>query len=394
MEQIRLDIVPKGIMPVCHSSQYDSGRVIRLNLMDGLQGYSLTDETIELDVRKPDGHIVTSPVDVVEGNTYVDIVTTEQMCAVEGENICELKISKDGAEIYSLNFKMKVEKSVLEGGDPSESFVYNLNEQIAEAVEGQYEGDVIFDDEPTENHGIPYAVTSEGIKAYVDDATPDNLSDLSDVNISSPTSNQALVWDSVNNEWTNGEVSTVGNLDDLSDVSTSGKTSGDNLRYDGNSWIAQPNTIALTQAEYDALQTKEENTHYVITDGYNLNPTASDIEYSSGVSVKDKIDTKADKTVTVGSFTGANNMNIIRSTVVKYGDLKILSVIFQPRGTSVNLGDVSNGFQPLYNIDFSAVSDNGYGARMRLAENTQTVVFTSSEEIQSYEYYAFTICYI
>ena len=175
MERIRLDIIPKGLMPVCHASQYDAGRVIRLDLMDGLQGYSLTDEEIELNVRKPDGHIVTASVDVVEGQTYVDIVTTEQMCAVEGENICELKISKDNAEIYSLNFRMMVEKSVTKGGDPSESFVYNLRTQIAEGVAEevatQYDSaNVIFDAEPTENHGIGYAVTSEGIKTAIDNA--------------------------------------------------------------------------------------------------------------------------------------------------------------------------------------------------------------------------------
>lgn len=296
MERIRLDIIPKGLMPVCHASQYDAGRVIRLDLMDGLQGYSLTDEEIELDVRKPDGHIVTASVDVVAGKTFVDIVTTEQMCAVEGENICELKISKDGAEIYSLNFRMMVEKSVTEGGDPSESFIHNLNQQIYDAVADQYEGNVIFDDVPTENHGIGYAVTSEGIKQAIEDATPDNLSDLNDVSISSPTNNQALVWDAENNKWTNGEVSTVGNLDDLNDVDTTGKATGDSLRYDGNSWVAKPTTYQIEKADFDQISdfTPYANSHIVVPDEPNLNPDASDIEYTSGVSVKQAIDSKAD----------------------------------------------------------------------------------------------------
>lgn len=301
MEQIRLDIIPKGIMPVCHASQYDKGRKIRFNLMDGLQGYTLTDEQIDINVRKPDGNVVTASVDVTEGATYVDIVTTEQMTAVAGENICELKIMKGEVEIGTLNFKMKVEKDVLEGGIESESFIYNLKEQIYEAVAGQYEGNVIFDDVPTADHGTPYTVTSEGIKQAIEDATPDNLSDLNDVNISSPSSNQALVWDADNNEWTNGEVSTVGSIDDLNDVDTSGKASGDSLRYDGAEWIAQPTTIALTQAEYNAIVdfTPYANTHIVITDAPNLNPTASDIEYSGGVTVYDKINNLTATNITV-----------------------------------------------------------------------------------------------
>lgn len=285
MERIRLDIIPKGLMPVCHASQYDDGRVIRLDLMDGLQGYSLTDEEIELDVRKPDGHIVTASVDVVAGNTFVDIVTTEQMCAVEGENICELKISKDGAEIYSLNFRMMVEKSVTEGGDPSESFIHNLNQQIYDAVADQYEGNVIFDDVPTANHGTPYTVTSEGIKNAISEATPDNLSDLNDVSISSPTTNQALVWDAVNNVWTNGEVSTVGGLNDLNDVTIdSGELAeGQELVYNGTDAFENKTTrVELTQAEYDQLVADDEvlpDVDYYITDAPSMQGTSADLSY-------------------------------------------------------------------------------------------------------------------
>lgn len=316
MERIRLDIIPKGLMPVCHASQYDDGRVIRLDLMDGLQGYSLTDEEIELDVRKPDGHIVTASVDVVAGNTFVDIVTTEQMCAVEGENICELKISKDGAEIYSLNFRMMVEKSVTEGGDPSESFIHNLNQQIYDAVADQYEGNVIFDDVPTENHGTPYTVTSEGIKQAIEDATPDNLSDLNDVNISSPTTNQALVWDADNNKWTNGEVSTVGGLNDLNDVTIdSGELAeGQELVYNGTDAFKNKTTrVELTQAEYNQLVADDEvlpDVDYYITDAPSMQGTSADLSYDgTTLSTYDKIEEidtelsgKADK-VTVKQVT-------------------------------------------------------------------------------------------
>ena len=286
MERIRLDIIPKGLMPVCHASQYDDGRVIRLDLMDGLQGYSLTDEEIELDVRKPDGHIVTASVDVVAGNTFVDIVTTEQMCAVEGENICELKISKDGAEIYSLNFRMVVEKSVLEGGDPSESFIHNLNQQIYDAVAEQYTGEVIFDAVPTENHGTGYAVTSEGVKNAISEAVPDALNDLSDVDIDNPTSNQALVFNPVTQKWENGEVSTVGGLNDLNDVTIDDVTLSDKqeLVYDNADAVFKNKTtrVELTQAEYDQLVADDDvlpDVDYYITDAPSMQGTSADLSY-------------------------------------------------------------------------------------------------------------------
>lgn len=122
---------------------------------------------------------------------------------------------------------------------------------------------------------------------------------------------------------------------------------------------------------------------------------ASNIEYSSGVTIKQAIDSKQDTLGnTTGTFTGATNINIVRSALVKYGNIKILSVIFQPTGSVTNLGNVSSGFHPSYNIDFSAVSDNGYGARLRLVENTQTVVVANAAQIHINDYYAFTIAYI
>lgn len=137
MEMITLNLIPKGIPPVCHASQYDKGRVIRLNLVDGLQGYTLTDETVTLNVRKPDNNIVTAGVNVVSGASYVDIVITEQMTACEGENLCEIVITKGDVKIASLNFKMKVEVDPLKDGIESETEIHNLEQQIADAVRGQ-----------------------------------------------------------------------------------------------------------------------------------------------------------------------------------------------------------------------------------------------------------------
>lgn len=79
-----------------------------------------------------------------------------------------------------------------------------------------------------------------------------------------------------------------------------GKLIRNGIEYGGGNGT---DIFAVTQAEYDALVlagTLVHNALYVITDAPNLNPTASDIEYSGGVTVADKLtslDTnKADKT--------------------------------------------------------------------------------------------------
>lgn len=288
MERIKLNLIPSGVAPIVHLSQYDDGRQFGIDLFEGESVYVLDGtETLTVNSRKPDGHVVTLTV-TNTGTSSLDVDTVEQLTAVHGVSYAKLKIEKGSVTIATLPFLIDVSRDPLENGDPSESFVDNLQTQIAEAVADQYDADsVVFDSVPTQGHGTGFAVTSEGVA----NAIPDELNDLSDVNISGQAMGEALVWDGT--KWVNGTVSTVGNLDDLSDVDTTGKVSGDSLRYDGAEWIAQPTTVALTQAEYDALALSGDlvpNTHYVITDAQSLNPTASDIEYSGGVSVKQAID--------------------------------------------------------------------------------------------------------
>lgn len=401
MEQIRLDIIPKGLIPVCHSSQYDKGRVIRLNLVDGLQGYTLTDETVTLNVRKPDNNIVTAGVNVVSGATYVDIVTTEQMTACEGENLCEIVITKGDVKIASLNFKMKVEVDPLKDGIESETEIHNLETQIADInaeivpalvadeVANQYDSqNVIFDETPTENHGIGYAVTSEGVKAYVDNK-PNALVDLTDVDIDNPTSNQALVWDTIEEKWKNGEVSTVGSIDDLDDVDTTGKATGDSLRYDGNGWIAQPTTIEMTSAEWEAIADKQawrnahKRTKVVLTDAPNLNETAKQISYegstdtvwdkveskadSSDVYTKTQIDTslsnKADKALTGFNLTAGTGMTLQYVNCFAFGNLKVISAnIVVGSGATISIATVPSAYSASNTTFFYIGRNGGNGA--------------------------------
>lgn len=71
-----------------------------------------------------------------------------------------------------------------------------------------------------------------------------------------------------------------------------GKLIRNGIEYGGGNGT---DIFEVTQAEYDALKqagTLVHNALYVISDAPNLNATASDIEYSSGVTVKQKIDSK------------------------------------------------------------------------------------------------------
>ena len=279
MERIKLNLIPSGVAPVVHVSQYDEGREFACDLFEGANVYTLDGtETLTVQVRKPDGHLVTESV-TNTSDSYVVVTTTEQMCAVHGTNLANLKIEKGSIEIASLNFLMEVERDPLENGDPSESFVDNLNTQIYNAVADQYDSNnVIFDNVPTAGHNQPYTVTSDGIKSTIDNL---DLDDLHDVTISGAVSGEALTWDG--SKWVNGTVSTVGSIDDLNDVDTTGKADGDSLVYNSNDseWQAKKLTVTLTQAEYDQLKLDGdlvEGTNYVITDGQNVTCDLGDLD--------------------------------------------------------------------------------------------------------------------
>lgn len=172
MESFNLNIIPGKAWPVCHASQYDIGRTIRINLFEGGTVYTLDGtEVISISVRKPDGNVVTESV-TNTSDSYVEFITTEQMTACHGSNLCELKLEKGADVIGTMNFILEVEQDPLEGGVQSASEIDNLQTQIAGMVAAevadQYDSaNVIFDASPVPGHGNGYAVTSEGVAAEV-----------------------------------------------------------------------------------------------------------------------------------------------------------------------------------------------------------------------------------
>lgn len=173
METLNLNRIPNVSNPVVHVSQYDIGRVFRFELYEGSSVYTLDGtETIECNVRKLDGNIVTVGV-TNTSDSYIDVITTEQMTAIHGQNYGEIVFKKGGNVIGSVNFILQVEQSPLEGGITSDSAIYNLEVQVANyvatEVASQYDSNnVLFDSTPTSGHNTPYTVTSNGIKDALD----------------------------------------------------------------------------------------------------------------------------------------------------------------------------------------------------------------------------------
>lgn len=119
METIYLNLIPTGISPVAHASQFDYNRAIAFVLFNGDEEYTIPDgAVVSVSGTKSDGHPFNydskhEPEVVTYDGSTVTVNTTVQMCAAAGKATCELKIATDGATLYTLNFILEVEEYAL-----------------------------------------------------------------------------------------------------------------------------------------------------------------------------------------------------------------------------------------------------------------------------------------
>ena len=312
MEQIRLDLIPDGSMPVCHASQYDDGRVIRVNLTENGADYTLSDEVITLDVRKGDGCAVTSAIAFESGKKYVDIVTTEQMCAVAGSNLAELKITKNGANIGTLNFILQVERDPLDEGINSYSEIHDLQAQV--------DRDVLRAFSTIGAEGLPYdntesGLTAENVQAAIDEVNAKVEQTPADVYTKSET--DALLDAKADKSTTYTKTETDALLDDKADVSALGDyatKSEVNTALSGKAdrgdvyTKSQTNSLLAGKVDNDALEdyyTKTE-ADSLLAGKANKNSVYTKSQTDSALALKANADDVYDKSYINGALSDIN----------------------------------------------------------------------------------------
>lgn len=229
MESFNLNIIPGKDRPVCHASQYDIGRTIHVNLFEGFNVFTLDGtEVISISVRKPDGNVVTESV-TNTSDSYVEFVTTEQMTACHGSNLCELKLEKGADVIGTMNFILEVEQDPLDGGVQSDTNIHNLQTQVADLVAievaDQYDSaNVIFDAAPVPGHGNGYAVTSEGVAtelALKQDVTDSNLTTTDQTIVGAINELNADKQDATDSNLQTTDQTVVGAINEINTILTS-----------------------------------------------------------------------------------------------------------------------------------------------------------------------------
>lgn len=121
-QTINLNIIPKGIPDVVNVSQFDIGRTLQFNLYEGAQIYTIpAGATAVIGGKKGDANIFTYDATISEDRHTVTAITTEQMTAIAGENLCQLRLNSVDAEIATINFRMFVQERPDVGDIESES---------------------------------------------------------------------------------------------------------------------------------------------------------------------------------------------------------------------------------------------------------------------------------
>lgn len=113
-QDVNLNIVPVGVRPVVHCSQYDNNlQAIRFTLYKNNVAFAIpSGAAVLINGYKPDNTGFSYAATAISGNTATFTVT-QQMTAVAGEVLCELRVRTSNQIIGTLNFILKVEEAPL-----------------------------------------------------------------------------------------------------------------------------------------------------------------------------------------------------------------------------------------------------------------------------------------
>lgn len=114
-QNTNLSVIPSGVRPVVPCSQYDNQlQAIRFNLYKEGTPFTIpSGAAVIINGYKPDNTAFSYAATAISGNTATFSVT-QQMTAVAGDVLCELRVRTEGEIIGTLNFLLRVEPAPLQ----------------------------------------------------------------------------------------------------------------------------------------------------------------------------------------------------------------------------------------------------------------------------------------
>lgn len=135
VQSVNLNLIPTGVMPIVHLSQYDrdADGALLFNIFNGPAPFNLTGCTATINGTKPDGNVYTYPCTV--HSNFLTSAVYDQMTTVQGTHEAEIRISDGDSVVGTLNFQMAIEKAGVSEIDVSHTDVPTLLENIQASVD-------------------------------------------------------------------------------------------------------------------------------------------------------------------------------------------------------------------------------------------------------------------
>ena len=393
MQSVKLNLIPGAVLPVVNVSQYDVKRTFALAVYDGAASYDLTGKTVTIRGTKPDNHGfdygTSDGVVSVSGNT-VTISTTQQMTAVGGQVMAELRIESGTTIIGTLNFIIDVEPSALSDDTIISDTEIPVIERDFEAALAEAEADALVAEGYAKGtqDGVPVGSGSpyyhDNAKHYKDEAEeaasgvlekyPKIVGDywyIWDVDTSQyvntgvrakgtqgdpgegvpagGTTGQVLRKksdDKYDTEWANGGGGASA-LDDLTDVTITTPASGDGLLYDGAEWVNAD--VVVPDELTDELRDAEviEGKNRAIQNGTRRTPASvTYTEEANGVIDANGTATGSNSFYYISEHLEWKNEEMVLSGCPSGGDANTYRLIiasFEDSGASVYVSDTGSG---------------------------------------------------
>lgn len=133
-QTFNLELVPKGVPPIVHVSQYDKGQTWKFNILFNNQAFSIpSGSSVNIRGTKPDGRGFMYACEY--SGSEVTATEEQQMTAVAGDTTCELQITKGTEIIGTLNFILRVEAAALSDDAVISETDIPMIEEITEFIE-------------------------------------------------------------------------------------------------------------------------------------------------------------------------------------------------------------------------------------------------------------------
>lgn len=134
-QSVILNVIPSGVNPVVHLSQYDQedDGALLFNIYDGNVLADLTGCTATIEGTKPDGTFYMYPCTVY--STYLTSAVYFQMTSIAGSYPAEVRINRGGENVGTINLTMMVEPAGVGRVDVSDTEVPSLLDDIETSVD-------------------------------------------------------------------------------------------------------------------------------------------------------------------------------------------------------------------------------------------------------------------